>query len=115
MNKSNTKSVTKSEFRTTKIWKTFRNQLKQERNKDELTLKPLRKGWNLHHLDMSEDNYTNLDKNNFRCLNKQSHDTVHFLFRYYQKDPDIISRLKTILDEMSELNKIPLIDKDKGV
>ena len=96
----------KAKFRQTKEWKTFRIKIAEKQdNKDIITGKPLRKCYNCHHLDMSAENYDQLTEENFIALNKQTHETLHFLFRYYQKDPTVLDRLKTVLDRMNELNK----------
>ena len=71
----------------------------------QLTLRPLLKSWNLHHMKMDEDSYENIsNENNFKCLNKKSHEVIHFLFRYYVNDEDIIKRLEYILKEMKRVN-----------
>ena len=54
---------------------------------------------------MSAENYDKLIEENFVAVNKQTHETIHTLFRYYQKDPTVLDRLKTVLDRMNELNK----------
>ena len=96
----------KAKFRRTKEWKTFRIKIAEKQdNKDIITGKPLRKCYNCHHLDMSAENYDQLTEENFIALNKQTHETLHFLFRYYQKDPTVLDRLKTFLEKMNELNK----------
>ena len=96
----------KAKFRQTKEWKTFRIKIAEKQdNKDIITGKPLRKCYNCHHLDMSAENYDQLTEENFVALNKQTHETLHFLFRYYQKDPTVLDRLKTFLEKMNELNK----------
>ena len=46
-----------------------------------------------------------IEEDNFICLNKQMHETVHTLFRYYQKNPSILDRLKEVLDRMNKLNR----------
>ena len=70
-----------------------------------MTLRPLRAGWNLHHLNLDEKDYTDIsDETHFACLNKKTHDAVHFLYVYYVKDETILIRLKEILDKMKELN-----------
>lgn len=96
----------KSKFRRTSKWLNFRRKLKVKRKCDELTLRPLLSGWNLHHLCMKDSNYFNIsDESLFACLNKQSHKVVHFIYTYYSKDPSIIDRLKDILERMKEANK----------
>jgi hypothetical protein len=74
-------------------------------NKDCITNKPLRPRFNCHHLDMREEHYTILKEERFRPLNSDTHDCVHFLYRYYKKDPFIIDRLRTILDLMVKYNE----------
>lgn len=96
----------KAKFRATKAWKEFRKKIFDKQNgKDFITGKKLYKRYNVHHLDMSAENYSNLVEENFVALNKQMHDTVHVLFRYYQKDKTILDRVKQVLDKMDELNK----------
>ena len=95
----------KKQFRQTKEWKCFREQMKEKKGgRDALTLQKLRKGWNLHHCDLDAANYRVLEESRFECLNNKSHDVVHFLFNYYKKDPSVIYRLEIILHKMVLLN-----------
>ena len=96
---------TKEKFRATKVWKDWRKHLKETRKVDALTNKPLYKGFQVHHLDMREENYQILTEERFVTLNTMSHDCIHFLFRYYEKDPEIIKRLEDILIRMKEMNQ----------
>ena len=96
----------KAKFRATKAWKEFRKRIfNKQDGKDVITGKKLYRGYNVHHLDMSAENYDKLIEENFVAVNKQTHETLHFLFRYYQKDPTVLDRLKTFLEKMNELNK----------
>jgi len=96
----------KAEFLKSLKWKRWRYIILDfYGNKDMLTLKPLRKLWNCHHLDMREEHYTILKEERFRPLNTNSHDCIHFLYPYYKKDPFIIDRLRQILDLMVEFNE----------
>lgn len=96
----------KAKFRQTKEWKTFRIKIAEKQDKkDIITGKPLRKGYNCHHLDMSAENYDKLIEENFIAVNKTTHETIHTLFRYYKNDKDILNRMKQVLDKMNELNK----------
>lgn len=96
----------KSKFRATSKWKKFKKTLKEQRQRDEITLRPLRKAWNLHHINLDPSKYEDLrDEESFACLNKQTHQVVHFLYRYYCEDPEIISRLEALLNKMKALNK----------
>ena len=95
----------KAEFRKSLKWKRWRYEMVDYYgNKDALTNKPLHKGFNVHHLSMKVEEYTILSPERFRTLNSESHDCIHFLFRYYVKDPFIIDRLKLILEEMVKYN-----------
>lgn len=95
----------KAKFRATKAWKEFRQKMFNKQNgKDFITGKKLYKRYNVHHADMSAENYDKLIEDNFFALNKQTHDALHFLFRYYKTDKTILDRLKQVLDKMTELN-----------
>lgn len=96
----------KAKFRNSKEWKEFRKKIYEKQNgKDIITGKKLYKCYNVHHLDMSAENYEKLDEENFVALNKQMHEVVHTLFRYYKNDKTILSRLEQILEKMAELNR----------
>ena len=96
----------KAKFRKSKEWKEFRKKIyEKQKGCDYLSGKKLYKGHNIHHLDMSIENYDKLDEDNFIALNKQMHDVVHILFRYYKNDKTILSRLEQILEKMDELNR----------
>lgn len=96
----------KSKFRASAKWKRFRAYMKAKYKKDFITGFPLRKGWNLHHLDLNEDNYENTtNESHFLCLNKQTHETVHNLYRYYIKDDKVLNRLSTVLKQMKKINE----------
>ena len=96
----------KARFRATGEWKQFRSDMKAASGgTDALTGKPLRKGAQLHHLDMRPENYRNLDAAKFIYLNRASHEMVHFLYSYFRKDSAIIYRLQNILYRMVEASK----------
>lgn len=98
---------TKSKFRATAKWKRFRSEMKKTHGVDLITQKPLLKAWNLHHLMLTDDMsvYSDItDETHFACLNKQTHEMVHWLYRYYVKDKSIIGRLEDLLEDMYYLN-----------
>jgi len=96
----------KKKFRQTKEWKNFRKLMFSKSGKvDRITLKPLRKGWQLHHLLLDETKYAELQEENFVCINNMTHKFVHWLYTYFQKDPAIIDRIKNEMQKMSEINK----------
>lgn len=100
--KSSKAQKEKTKFRKTVAWKKFKAFMKKkDNNKDQLTGRPLRRGWQLHHLDMSLENYKDLNPDNFVCLNRKSHELIHFLFNY---DCDfVLGNARKILLKMESL------------
>lgn len=95
----------KRNFRNRKVWKEFKEKKKTECNGlDLITLKKLSKHWSLHHEDLREENYEKLNDNFLPCNNK-THDFLHWLFRYYPKDHDIINRIKAEMEKMERINQ----------
>lgn len=93
----------KQKFRASAKWKKFRVYMKKKYKVDAITGKPLYPGWQLHHLDMSDDHYEDLNEENFICLNRNTHKIIHEIFRY-----DVESYLQNMhkyLHKMKELNK----------
>lgn len=77
--------------------------MKKKYKVDAITGKPLRAGWQLHHLDMSDENYEDLKEENFICLNRNTHKIIHEIFRY---DTDqYLYNMNKYLCKMKELNK----------
>lgn len=107
MGKLNASQKKKRDFRASKIWKLFRHQKNIEQDGlCYITHKKLLKGANLHHLDLDEKNYTDIsDPSHFVFVNKSIHEVIHTLWRYYQKDPTVLDRLKEVLDRMVEINE----------
>jgi len=95
----------KRKFRISKNWKLKKlSEMKRAEGKDEITLKPLRKGWQLHHNCLDENQYENMD-NSFLCCNRKTHDFVHWLFNYFKNDVTIIDRIKKEMEEMKGANE----------
>ena len=96
----------KTKFRQSYKWKKLRTRLKAEREVDELTQLPLQAGWSLHHMDLDEAHYTNIsDPSKFMCLNRQSHEILHWLLKHSERDPEFLDRLVDICNEHKEINK----------
>ena len=96
----------KTKFRATRRWQNFRSEMYSRANgKDEITGKPLRKGhWNLHHLDLDSANYEVLEEDRFLCLNNQTHDFLHWAYRYYRNDGKaFIDSFEDALERMKKL------------
>ena len=95
----------KKKVRDTPEWKQLRIDIQDEYdNKDPITNKKLIKGFNVHHCCMKTEEYDNLAMERFRPHNRQTHEFIHWLYRYYVKDPDILNRIKKELDLMVEFN-----------
>lgn len=91
----------KAKFRKTMKWKNFRKKIKEKCPRDTITKKLLRIDWNLHHIDMRDKNYTDLsDPHKFTPLNKDTHEMIHWLFRLYRHDKQIIKRIEKLLEAM---------------
>lgn len=101
----NDKQKSKRNFRARKEWKEFKARKKKEcGGLDLITLHKLGKRWELHHEDLRDENYENLNDNFLPC-NNMTHEFLHWLFRYYLKDPAIIDRIKNEMIKMKEINQ----------
>jgi lantibiotic modifying enzyme len=87
----------KRNFRASKVWKAFRKQkMNEQKSIDPITKKKLRKFWNLHHRHVTADTDEYQDISNpehYVCLNSATHDALHWLYRYWKDDPEIIDRI----------------------
>lgn len=92
----------KRKFRATKEWKEFSKVIKAEQKIDPLTLNKLVKGCSCHHLDLHEENYTELKKEKFIVCNNFSHKCIHFFFTIYKRDKEVLKRLEKIMQEMEK-------------
>ena len=96
----------KTKFRSSSKWIKFRRHMKATQKVCAVTGKPLGPTANLHHMDLDENNYENIeDESRFVFLSKTAHDTVHWLWG--QGNNDWRGRLKAlwkILHRMEKLN-----------
>lgn len=100
--KQNEKTI----FRRSKKWKDFRKQLKDKQKNDPITGSKLTLRSNCHHKDLDSERYDDLsDESHFVMLNQKTHDTIHFIYNIYRKDPEVLQRIKELLDQMVELNE----------
>ena len=96
----------RKKFRNSAKWKKFRNDIIEKFDHvDPITNKPLRKGCNIHHLDMDKDNYEVLIEEHFLPLNKNTHEMIHWCYRYASTDDDFMNRLTYFVQKMLEINK----------
>ena len=87
----------KRNFRASKVWKAFRKKMmNKQKGLDPITKHKLYKFWNLHHRHVTADTDEYQDISNeehYVCLNKQTHEMLHWLYRYWKNDPEIIDRI----------------------
>lgn len=95
----------KTKVRATKEWQEFRKEMYERSGGiDRITGKPLRKGWQLHHLDLNPDNYAILDSDKFVCVNRTTHEMIHWLFRYRSNWKQCMCNLADVIGEMCYFN-----------
>lgn len=104
--------MSKKDFRQSKAWKDFRTVITRAfGGKDFITNRKLLKGYQVHHLDLREENYTNLDEKRLMPLNRKTHDFIHWLYTYWRKDKNIIARIVTVLEKMDSCSSDEAITK----
>ena len=94
----------KKRFRQRKEWREFRETQRKKRKIDPITGKKLVKSFELHHLDLNPEHYTDLSEENFIPLNKQTHKFIHWLYTYFLVDEGVIDRLREVLIQMKQKN-----------
>lgn len=94
----------KRNFRASKKWREFRHKMNvKQKGIDPITRKKLIKSCNLHHRNLSAEDYENLEnESDFVLLNKQTHDTLHWIYRYWKTDPEILDRIEAELKAWHE-------------
>lgn len=98
----------KRKVRSSKEWKELRHKMKSSQKLDPLTLRPLTSGFNLHHRDLDEKNYADLrDTSHFVCLNKMSHDVLHFAYNVSKRIgiDEFLDALRNEIQTMVDINE----------
>lgn len=108
----------KAKIRKSKEWNQLRIDVAAKfNNRDAITGEPLRKMWNLHHMDLDEAHYDDFTMENdfgmdrFIPLNHTTHELLHSLYRSAtrKKNPrnmeQFFENLLKRIKEMSALNK----------
>lgn len=96
----------KRRFRDSKRWKEFREHMKAlQENRCQITGAKLTKLWQLHHMDLDENNYQNLDDDNFVCLSWNMHKVVHALF-VKSKPKEWRSRILNLIRILKRMEKL---------
>ena len=98
MSKMSKLQKAKRSFRASKAWKLFRHKINvKQKGIDPITGAKLIKGCNLHHrhITSDEEEYGNIsNEEDFVMFNSMTHKALHWLYKYYQKDPSIMDRIE---------------------
>lgn len=102
---TNKAQALKTKFRRSSKWIKFRKYMKGEQKIDPITGSRLNPTCSVHHKDLSEEHYQDIsDKTRFVCLNKTSHDCVHFLWNSHNGWRNALDGLREILEDMEKIN-----------
>lgn len=111
MKKKKVTQADKAKIRHSKEWKELREIVADDFDRcDPITLKPLRKGFNCHHMSENPEKYSDFTrttpdgKYRFLPLNKSQHDLIHVIYRYAVSDPEYLDRLIKYVNMMLEVN-----------
>ena len=96
------KQKMKQSLRRSKKWKELRHQKNvEQKGLDPITQKKLSKTANLHHKNLKDEDYCKLDNpDDFVLLNTKTHEAIHWIFTYWKKDKNVLSRIENLLIEM---------------
>lgn len=101
----NRAQAAKTKFRRSSKWIKFRRHMKATQQVCAVTGKPLGPTANLHHMDLDENNYENIeDESRFVFLSKTAHETVHWLWG--KGNNDWRGRLKALWKILHRMEKI---------
>lgn len=97
----------KTKFRSSSKWIKFRKHMKGEQKTDPITGSRLTPTYSVHHKDLNEEHYQDIsDPTHFVCLNKTSHDVIHFLWNSHNGWRNALDGIREILEDMERLNKM---------
>ena len=103
----------KTKFRSSSKWIKFRRHMKQKQKVCAVTGKQLGPTANLHHLDLNEEHYQDIDdESHFVFLSKTAHEMCHWLWG--KGNNDWRGRLRAmwkILYRMERINRYPDIEQ----
>ena len=97
--------IKKRKVRSSAEWAELRDHIRDEQKVDPISLKPLNRGWNLHHLSQDARYYDDLSPERFVGLNSYSHNCVHYIYNIVEREGDfaVLDRLKFIIMEMQQI------------
>lgn len=97
--------IRKRKVRASAEWADLRNLIRDEQKIDPISMRPLSRSFNLHHLSQDERYYDDLSRDRFVGLNEYSHRCVHYLYDIVAREGDynVFDRLKQIIEEMQRI------------
>lgn len=96
----------KRKFRQSKKWQDFRHQMYEQSNREcAVTGAKLTKMWQLHHMDLNEEHYENLEPENFVCLSWNMHKVVHAIF-VKSKPKEWRKRIHNLIKILKKMEKL---------
>jgi len=101
------KQIRKRKVRASADWAELRAQIRDEQKIDPISMRPLNRGWNLHHLSQDERYYDDLSRERFVGLNEYSHRCVHYLHDIVVREGDfnVFERLQLIIQQMIDITE----------
>lgn len=96
----------KKKVRASAEWADLRHKLIEEQKVDPISLRPLTRTANCHHLSQNTDYYGDLSEDRFLMLNDYSHRLVHYLYDIVRRengDYDVLERIKDVIKRMIEV------------
>ena len=99
------KQIMKRKVRASAEWAELRAQIRDEQKTDPISMRPLSRSFNLHHLSQDERYYDDLSRDRFVGLNEYSHRCCHYLYDIVVRegDFDVLERIKQIIEEMQNI------------
>ena len=101
------KQIKKRKIRASAEWADLRNLIRDEQKIDPISMRPLTRSFNLHHLSQDERYYDDLSRERFVGLNDYSHRCVHYLYDIVVREDDynVLERLRLIIQQMIDITE----------
>lgn len=99
--------IRKRKVRASAEWADLREYIRDEQKIDPISMRPLSRSFNLHHLSQDERYYDDLSRDRFVGLNEYSHRCVHYLHDIVVREGDynVFERLQLIIQQMIDITE----------
>lgn len=99
--------IRKRKVRASAEWAELRSQIRDDQKTDPISMRPLTRTFNLHHLSQDERFYDDLSRDRFVGLNDYSHRCVHYLYDIVVREGDynVFERLQLIIQRMLDITE----------